>query len=67
MQIMSTICRDNRPHYSSKPNIGKITMHKKDMIECVLKLHFNTCKEIWVKLNKEHWFEHVPKSVETSN
>jgi len=29
-------------------------------------LHFNTCKETGVKLDKKHWYEHVPKSVETS-
>ena len=29
-------------------------------------LHFNISKETWVQLNKKHWYEHVPKSVETS-
>jgi hypothetical protein len=29
-------------------------------------LHFNICKETGVQLNKKHWYEHVPKSVETS-
>jgi hypothetical protein len=29
-------------------------------------LHFNLCKEIGVQLDKNHWYEHVPKSVETS-
>ena len=29
-------------------------------------LHFNIFKEKGVKLNKKHWYEHVPKSVETS-
>jgi len=28
-------------------------------------LHFNTCKETGVQLAKKHWYEHVPKSVET--
>ena len=28
--------------------------------------HFNICKRIGIKLDKEHWHEHVPKSVETS-
>ena len=28
-------------------------------------LHFNTCKETGVQLDKKHWYEHVPKSVET--
>ena len=29
-------------------------------------LHFNICKETGVQLAKKHWYEHVPKSVETS-
>ena len=29
-------------------------------------LHFYVCKEIGVQLDKKHWYEHVPKSVETS-
>ena len=29
-------------------------------------LHFNICKETGVQLDKKHWNEHVPKSVETS-
>jgi hypothetical protein len=29
-------------------------------------LHFNTCKETAVQLDKKHRYEHVPKSVETS-
>jgi hypothetical protein len=28
-------------------------------------LHFNICKETRVQLAKKHWYEHVPKSVET--
>jgi hypothetical protein len=28
-------------------------------------LHFNICKETGVELDKKHWYEHVPKSVET--
>jgi hypothetical protein len=28
-------------------------------------LHFNTCKETGVQLDKKHWYEHVQKSVET--
>jgi len=28
-------------------------------------LHFNICKETRVQLDKKHWYEHVPKSVET--
>jgi hypothetical protein len=29
-------------------------------------LHFNICKETGVQLEKKHWYERVPKSVETS-
>jgi hypothetical protein len=29
-------------------------------------LHFNICKERGVQLDKKHWYEHVRKSVETS-
>jgi len=29
-------------------------------------LHFNIRKEIGVKLDNEHWYDHIPKSVETS-
>ena len=29
-------------------------------------LHFNVCKETGVQLDKKHWYEHIPKSVETS-
>ena len=29
-------------------------------------LRINICKEIGVQLDKKHWYEHVPKSVETS-
>jgi len=28
-------------------------------------LHFNICKETGGQLDKKHWYEHVPKSVET--
>ena len=31
------------------------------------RLHFNICKEIGVKSDNEHWYDHVPKSVETSH
>ena len=29
-------------------------------------LHFNIYKEKAVQLDKKHWYEHVPKAVETS-
>ena len=30
-------------------------------------MHFNMCKEMGVKLDKKHWYDHVPKTVETSH
>jgi hypothetical protein len=30
-------------------------------------LDFNTCKEVGVKLGNEHWYKHVPKSIQTSH
>ena len=30
-------------------------------------IHFNICKETGVKLDNRHWYDHVPKSVETSH
>jgi hypothetical protein len=30
-------------------------------------LHFNICKETGVELDNKHWYDHVPKSVETSH
>ena len=30
-------------------------------------LHFNIFKEIGIKLNNKHWYDHVPKSVKTSH
>jgi hypothetical protein len=36
------------------------------MIVCA-QLQFNICKEKGVKLENEHWYAHVPKSVETSH
>jgi hypothetical protein len=36
------------------------------MIECA-QLHFTICKEINVKLENEHWYEHVPKLLERSH
>jgi hypothetical protein len=28
-------------------------------------LHFDICKEKGVQLDKKHWYEYIPKSVET--
>jgi hypothetical protein len=29
-------------------------------------LHFNICKELGIKLDSELWYDHVPKSIDTS-
>jgi len=29
-------------------------------------LHFNICKKTGVQLDKKHWYNHIPKSLETS-
>ena len=44
---------------------GKRTVHKKTRYS-VCKATLNICKETAVKLDKRHWYEHVPKSVETN-
>jgi hypothetical protein len=47
------------------PSAGKRTIHKRSDTVCA-QLHFNICKEIGVKLDKQYWYDHVPKSVETN-
>jgi len=38
------------------------------MIQCVCAyLHFDICKDIVVKLDSKHLYDHVPKSIETSH
>ena len=65
MLSMSTIWWDSRPYHIIMRNSGKITIHKRhDTVSP--QLHFNICKETEVKLDKEHWCQHVPESVETS-
>jgi hypothetical protein len=47
------------------PNTSKRTIYcirRHDRVSA--QLHFNICKEIVVQLDKKHWYEHVPKSVE---
>jgi len=46
-------------------NTGKRTVHKRHDTVCA-KLHFNMRKATAVQLDKKHWYEHVPKSAETS-
>ena len=47
------------------PNLAKEQYIKRHDRVCA-QLHFNICKETGVQLDKKHWYEHVPKSVETS-
>jgi hypothetical protein len=47
------------------PILAKEQCIKRDGRVCA-QLHFNICKELGVKLDSELWYEHVPKSVETS-
>jgi len=46
------------------PNIGKRTIYKEGMIECVLNCTFNISKETGLELDNKHWYENIPKSVE---
>jgi hypothetical protein len=45
--------------------LAKEQFMKRHDIVCA-QLHFNICKETGVQLDKKLWYEHVPKSVETS-
>jgi hypothetical protein len=62
---MLKIWRDQGPYYISMPNIGKITIQRHDRV-CA-QLQCTTCKNIGVKLDNEHWYEDVPRLVETSH
>ena len=46
------------------PHTGKKQYIKRHDRVCA-QLHFNICKETGVQLDRKHWYEHVPKSVET--
>jgi hypothetical protein len=50
---------------STCPILGKEQYIKRHDRVCA-QLHFNICKELGVKSDSELWYEHVPKSVETS-
>ena len=50
---------------SACPIFAKEQYTKRHERVCAL-LHFNICKETGVQWDKKHWYEHVPKSVETS-
>ena len=52
-------------HTSACPILAKEQYVKRhDKVSA--QLHFNTCKEIGVQMEKKQWYEHVPKSVETN-
>ena len=48
------------------PNTGKGKKYLKRHDRVYAQLHFSICKETGVQLDKKHWYEHVSKSVETS-
>jgi hypothetical protein len=48
---------------SACPILAKEQYIKRHDTVCA-QLHFNICKETGVQLDKKHWYEHVPKSVE---
>jgi hypothetical protein len=49
------------------PNTEKRTVYKRnDEVSAQIHAHFKICKDTGVKLDKKHWYEHVPKSVKTS-
>jgi len=50
---------------SACPKLAKEQYIKRHDSVCA-QLHFNICKETGVQLDKKHWNENVPKSVETS-
>jgi len=51
---------------SSRPVLAKEQQTKRHDRVCA-ELHCNVCKVIRVKLDNEHWYDHVPKAVETSH
>ena len=65
VQTLPNIWWDIRPYNISMANTGKRTVHKRHDTVCA-KLHFNMRKATAVQLDKKHWYEHVPKSAETS-
>jgi len=50
---------------SARQILAKEQYIKRHDIVCA-QLHFNICKETGAQVDKKHWYEHVPKSVETS-
>jgi len=49
---------------SSCPILAKERYIKRHDRVCA-QLHLDICKETGVQLDKKHWYEHVPKSIET--
>jgi hypothetical protein len=41
--------------------------YQKRQNEVCAQMRFNICKETGVKLEKEHWYKNVPKSVEITH
>ena len=51
---------------SARPILAKEKYVKRRDRECA-QLNFNIRREIGVKLDDKHWYDRVPKSVETSH
>jgi len=56
---------NNKNNKSPCPILAKEQYTQKHDTVCA-QLHFNICKETAVQLDKKHRYEHVPKSIETS-
>ena len=51
-------------HIISACPILATEQYVKRRVKVSAQLHFNICKEIGGQLDKKHWYEHIPKSVE---
>ena len=65
MQTLPTIDETIDHIISACPILAKEQYIKRHDRVCA-QLHLNICMETGVQLDKKHWCEHVPKSVETS-
>jgi len=49
------------------PNSVNRTVHEETLHSMCAEQRFKMCKEVGLKLDIKHWYDHVPKSVETSH
>jgi hypothetical protein len=63
---VSAVRRESRRYYISEPSNGK-EQYVKRYGRVFAQLHFNTCKEMGLKLDKGRWYKQVTKSAETSS